>query len=82
MLTLDYGFHITNLRAVRLRVVEHNTAGIRAYEEAGFKPVGRLRRSGTGSALNATRSSWMLSATSSPDHPRFANWSKRTEPAA
>ncbi|MGH3851964.1 MAG: GNAT family N-acetyltransferase [Pseudonocardiaceae bacterium] len=46
LLTLDYGFHITQLRAVWLKVLEHNTAGIRAYEEAGFTPVGRLRRSG------------------------------------
>jgi len=46
LLTLDYGFHITNLRAVWLKVLEHNAAGVRAYERAGFKPVGRLRRSG------------------------------------
>ena len=46
LLTLDYGFHITNLRAVWLKVLEHNTAGVRAYEGAGFKPVGRLRRCG------------------------------------
>lgn len=45
-LTLDYAFHITNLRAVWLKVLEHNTAGIHAYEAAGFKPVGRLRRAG------------------------------------
>ncbi|MGH3592253.1 MAG: GNAT family N-acetyltransferase [Pseudonocardiaceae bacterium] len=46
LLTLDYGFHITNLRAVWLKVLERNTAAIRSYEQAGFKPVGRLRRSG------------------------------------
>lgn len=46
LLTLDYGFHITNLRAVWLKVLEHNTAAIRAYEGAGFKLVGRLRCSG------------------------------------
>jgi len=46
LLTLDYGFHITNLRAVWLKVLEHNIAGIRAYGGAGFKPAGRLRRSG------------------------------------
>lgn len=46
LLTLDYGFHITNLRAVWLKVLEHNVAGLRAYDGAGFKPVGRLRRSG------------------------------------
>jgi RimJ/RimL family protein N-acetyltransferase len=46
LLTLDYGFHITQLRAVWLKVLEHNTAGIRAYEGAGFTIVGRLRRSG------------------------------------
>lgn len=45
-LTLDYAFHITNLRAVWLKVLEPNTTGIRAYEAAGFKPVGRLRRTG------------------------------------
>ena len=45
-LTLDYGFHITQLRAIWLKVLEHNTAGIRAYEAAGFKQVGRLRRAG------------------------------------
>jgi RimJ/RimL family protein N-acetyltransferase len=41
-LTLDYGFHITQLRAIWLKVLEHNTAGIRTYEAAGFKQVGRL----------------------------------------
>jgi diamine N-acetyltransferase len=46
LLTLDYGFHITNLRAIWLKVLERNTAGIRAYEGAGFKPVGRMRRAG------------------------------------
>jgi diamine N-acetyltransferase len=45
-LTLDYAFHITNLRAVWLKVLEHNTAGIRAYEGAGFKQVGRMRKAG------------------------------------
>jgi diamine N-acetyltransferase len=45
-LTLDYGFHITHLRAVWLTVLEHNMAGIRAYEGAGFTQVGRLRRAG------------------------------------
>ncbi|MGH3908252.1 MAG: GNAT family N-acetyltransferase [Pseudonocardiaceae bacterium] len=45
-LTLDYGFHITQLRAIWLKVLEHNTAAIRAYQAAGFKEVGRLRRSG------------------------------------
>ncbi|MGQ0773396.1 MAG: GNAT family N-acetyltransferase [Pseudonocardiales bacterium] len=45
-LTLDYGFHITQLRAIWLKVLEHNIAGIRAYETAGFKEVGRLRRAG------------------------------------
>ncbi len=46
LLTLDYGFHITNLRAVWLKVLERNTAGLRAYEGAGFKPAGRLRHAG------------------------------------
>jgi diamine N-acetyltransferase len=45
-LTLDYAFRITNLRMVWLKVLEHNTAAIRAYEGAGFKPVGSMRRAG------------------------------------
>jgi diamine N-acetyltransferase len=45
-LTLDYAFRITNLRMVWLKVLEHNTAGIRAYESAGFKHVGAMRRAG------------------------------------
>lgn len=46
LLTLDYGFSITALRMIWLKVLEPNTAGIRAYSTAGFKPAGRLRQSG------------------------------------
>jgi len=46
LLTLDYGFRITALRMIWLKVLEPNTAGIRAYTTAGFKPAGRLRQSG------------------------------------
>jgi diamine N-acetyltransferase len=45
-LTLDYAFHIVNLRAVWLKVLAPNIAAIRAYKAAGFKTVGRLRRAG------------------------------------
>ncbi|SDC20681.1 GNAT family N-acetyltransferase [Actinokineospora iranica] len=45
-LTLDYGFHVTALRNVYLSVVASNFAGIRAYEKAGFKVIGRRRNSG------------------------------------
>lgn len=45
-LTLDYAFHLTGLVMVWLKVLEPNTAGIRAYQKAGFKPAGRLRNSG------------------------------------
>ncbi|MGW8329910.1 GNAT family N-acetyltransferase [Streptomyces sp. NPDC055897] len=45
-LTLDYAFHITNLRMVWLKVLAPNTAGIRAYEKAGFHTVGALREAG------------------------------------
>jgi diamine N-acetyltransferase len=45
-LTLDYAFHLTHLRMVWLKVLAENTAGIRAYESAGFKHAGRLRQSG------------------------------------
>jgi diamine N-acetyltransferase len=45
-LTLDYAFHLTHLRMVWLKVLAENTAGIRAYENAGFQNAGRLRQSG------------------------------------
>ncbi|MFG2228287.1 GNAT family N-acetyltransferase [Streptomyces sp. NPDC048644] len=45
-LTLDYAFHITSLRMVWLKVLAPNTAGIRAYEKAGFHPAGNLREAG------------------------------------
>ncbi|MFE6686038.1 GNAT family N-acetyltransferase [Streptomyces sp. NPDC057743] len=45
-LTLDYAFHITNLRMVWLKVLAPNTAAIRAYEKAGFRTVGALREAG------------------------------------
>jgi RimJ/RimL family protein N-acetyltransferase len=45
-LTLDYGFHITNLRNIYLSVLAPNAAGIRAYTNAGFKEMGRRRNSG------------------------------------
>jgi diamine N-acetyltransferase len=48
LLTLDYGFHITALRMIWLKVLESNVPGIRAYTTAGFKPAGRLRHSGYG----------------------------------
>ncbi|BAU84076.1 spermidine N1-acetyltransferase [Streptomyces laurentii] len=45
-LTLDYAFHITNLRMVWLKVLAPNKAGVRAYEKAGFHPAGTLREAG------------------------------------
>lgn len=45
-LTLDWAFHVAALRTVWLKVLEPNTAGIRAYEKAGFRHAGRLRRAG------------------------------------
>jgi RimJ/RimL family protein N-acetyltransferase len=45
-LTLDYAFHITNLRCVYLSVLEPNTAGVKAYEKAGFRTIGVRRNSG------------------------------------
>lgn len=45
-LTLDYAFHVTNLRNVYLTVLAPNTAAIRAYEKAGFRTIGERRNSG------------------------------------
>lgn len=45
-LTLDWAFHLAALRMVWLKVLAPNTAGIRAYEKAGFRHAGTLRQSG------------------------------------
>lgn len=45
-LTLDWAFHLAALRMVWLKVLEHNAAGVRAYQRAGFKEAGRLRAAG------------------------------------
>ena len=42
-LTLDWAFHVLSLRNVVLEVMDWNAAGIRAYEKAGFRHVGRRR---------------------------------------
>lgn len=45
-LTLDYAFHVTNLRMIWLKVLAPNTAAVRAYEKAGFQHVGPIRQAG------------------------------------
>jgi diamine N-acetyltransferase len=40
-LVLDYAFTVLGLHNVWLRVYEYNPAAIRAYEKAGFVPIGR-----------------------------------------
>lgn len=45
-LTLDYAFHITNLRMVWLKVLAPNLPAVRAYENAGFRAAGTLRQAG------------------------------------
>lgn len=44
-LVLDHAFLALGLGNVILRVSEYNRAGIRAYEKAGFKMIGRRRKS-------------------------------------
>ena len=44
-LTLDWAFHLAAVRMVWLKVLPPNTAGIRAYENAGFRRAGSLRQS-------------------------------------
>ncbi|MCY1081488.1 GNAT family N-acetyltransferase [Archangium lansingense] len=43
-MVLDYGFGTLNLNRIDLQVLEHNVAGIRAYEKAGFRHEGVLRQ--------------------------------------
>ncbi|GHJ39884.1 GNAT family N-acetyltransferase [Streptomyces sp. TS71-3] len=45
-LTLDWAFNLAALRGVWLKVLEPNRAGIVAYEKAGFRQAGRLRKAG------------------------------------
>jgi diamine N-acetyltransferase len=45
-LTLDYAFHVVNLRMVWARILQPNVKSVRALESAGFTVVGRLRRAG------------------------------------
>ncbi len=45
-LTLDYAFHLANLRTIWLKVLEPNTAAIHAYKKAGFAYAGRIRQGG------------------------------------
>ena len=68
-LTLDYAFHITNLRMVWLKVLAPT-------RRASTRTRGQASRSwavcgspGTGSVRSATRSSWTLSPPSFPDPP-------------
>jgi diamine N-acetyltransferase len=42
-LMLDYAFTALGLHNVMLTVFEFNPAGLRAYEKAGFRPIGRRR---------------------------------------
>jgi RimJ/RimL family protein N-acetyltransferase len=44
-LVLDYAFHGLGLHNVMLRVYAHNLGGIRVYERAGFRLIGRRRDS-------------------------------------
>ena len=45
-LAVRYAFDALNLNRVQLDVFAHNTAGIRAYEKAGFVLEGRRRQAG------------------------------------
>ncbi|MEV7936869.1 GNAT family protein [Kitasatospora sp. NPDC088264] len=45
-LTLDFGFHVANLRSIWLKVLAPNKAAVHVYEKAGFKHVGAMRQAG------------------------------------
>ena len=42
-LTLDYGFNVLGLHNILLNVYAYNRRGVRAYEKAGFRLIGRRR---------------------------------------
>lgn len=43
-LILDYAFNVLGLHNVMLSVYDYNRRGVRAYEKAGFKVIGRRRQ--------------------------------------
>ena len=43
-LILDYAFNVLGLHNIRLSVYDYNHRGVRAYEKAGFKVIGRRRQ--------------------------------------
>jgi diamine N-acetyltransferase len=43
-LALDYAFHVLQLRNVLLETLAWNSAGLKAYERAGFRRIGVRRR--------------------------------------
>jgi len=45
-LVLDYAFHVANLESVWLVAYASNTRAIRAYQRAGFRKAGVIRRGG------------------------------------
>ena len=44
-LVMDYGFHALSLESIEVTVVASNIAGVRAYQRAGFRVIGRRRES-------------------------------------
>jgi diamine N-acetyltransferase len=42
-LVMDYGFHALNLQSLETTVIASNIAGVRAYQRAGFRVIGRRR---------------------------------------
>ncbi|MGI8801576.1 MAG: GNAT family N-acetyltransferase [Solirubrobacteraceae bacterium] len=48
-LALEWAFEVIGLENVLLGVLPSNLAGIRAYERAGFRPIGRRRNAATSS---------------------------------
>jgi diamine N-acetyltransferase len=42
-LVMDYGFHALSLHSIETTVVASNLAGVRAYQRAGFRVIGRRR---------------------------------------
>jgi RimJ/RimL family protein N-acetyltransferase len=43
-LLLDYGFNVLNLNNIMLAVFDYNPRGIRCYEKAGFRLIGKRRQ--------------------------------------
>jgi RimJ/RimL family protein N-acetyltransferase len=68
LLTLEWAFEVIGLENVLLSVLPSNQAGIRAYEKAGFKVIGRRRNAAA--STGAREDELLMDAVAADFHAR------------